>query len=67
MKIELSSQRRKKVFVLVIQHGRFDVRCKRLSCKSNINNINSNCPNKIFSYGLKQTMLETEHILLKTV
>ena len=22
-------------------------------------------PNKIFSYGLKQTMLETEHILLK--
>ena len=24
-------------------------------------------PNKIFSYGLKQTMLETEHILLKTI
>ena len=39
MKIQLSSQRRKKAFVLVIQHGRFDVRCKILSCKSNINNI----------------------------
>ena len=24
-------------------------------------------PNKIFSYGLKQTMLETKHILMKTV
>ena len=43
MKIELSSQRRKKAFVLVIQHGHFDVRCKILSCKSNINNINNNC------------------------
>ena len=43
MKIELSSQRRKKAFVLVIQHGHFDVRCKILSYKSNINNINNNC------------------------
>ena len=39
MKIELSSQRRKKAFVLDIQHGRFEVRCKILSCRGNINNI----------------------------
>ena len=68
MKIELSSQRRKKAFVIVIQHGRFDVRCKILSCKSNILLILITIvPNKIFSYGLKQTMLETKHIWMKTV
>ena len=43
MKTELSSQRRKKPFVLDIQLGRFEVRCKILSCKSNITNIDNNC------------------------
>ena len=66
MKIELSSQRRKKAFVLVIQDGRFDVRCNpaiERYCLVRVTIVQ----NKIFSYGLKQTMLETMHILLKTV
>ena len=47
MKVKLSSQRRKKAFVLVIQHGRFDATqhyWKILSCKSHIDNIYNNCP-----------------------
>ena len=42
-KKDITSQRRKKAFVIFIQHGRFDIRCKILSCKSNITNINNNC------------------------
>ena len=72
MKIELSSQRRKKSFVLVVQHGRFDVRCNpaiERYCLVRVILIIliTIVPNKIFSYGLKQTVLETTHILMKTL
>ena len=65
MKIELSSQRRKKAF-LSSNMATLTSGARYCLVRVILVILITIVPNKIFSYGLKQTMLETEHIL-KTV
>ena len=67
MKIELSSQRRKRLLFLTSNMAALKSGGRYCLVRVILIILITIVPNKIFSYGLTQTMLETKHILMKTV
>ena len=67
MKIELSSRGEKRFLFLSSNMAALMSGARDCLVRVILTILIAIVPNKIFYYGLKQTMLETEHILLKTV